>query len=588
MASPHPRVDDLADIVLSTLNARYSHASLGLRYLYANLGELQPRARIEEGVIGTPVPRMLERLLAHSPAVVGFGVYIWNVAQTTALVKALRAAAPQVKVVLGGPEVSHELDGQEIVALADHVVTGPGDITFAKLCRQLLHGPRPLSKVIAGEQPELTQLASPYPHYRDEDIAHRHLYVEASRGCPFKCEFCLSALDRTAWPFDTDAFLAQLAELHRRGARRFKFVDRTFNLKPATSLAILQFFLERLEANPRDPVFAHFELVPDHLPESLRQAIQRFPPGSLQLEIGIQTWNPQVQATIGRRQDNARAEANLDWLRTHSAAHLHVDLIAGLPGEDRTSFGEGFDRLHALAPHEIQVGLLKRLRGAPIARHTQAFGMRYQSEAPYRVLSTAHLAEGEVEAIARFARFWDLVANSGRFRRTIALALRDGSAFERFATLAHDLHARLGTTHHVPLERLAESLREAVIGLGADEREVDDAVIADYLASGASGRPAFLARGIAGRARQNGQAGSVRGAPGTPGVEAAAAGAGTASTGAATPERQARFVAARGDEGAFAVVEGSDTAVSDAAASGTDVGDAAVSDAVSDVSATAP
>ena len=486
----------MTDIVLATLNARYSHASLGLRYLHANLGDLQSRARIEELVVGTPLPRMVERLLAGNPTVLGLGVYIWNVTRTTELVKALRVAAPQLRIVLGGPEVSHETGDQEIVRLADHVVTGPGELTFARLCHQLLDGPRPLMKVLAGEQPELDALASPYPLYTERDIAHRHLYVEASRGCPFKCEFCLSALDRTAWPFDTSRFLDEMASLYRRGARRFKFVDRTFNLKPATSLAILAFFLDRIASAPHDPVFAHFELVPDHLPDSLRAAIVRFPPGTLQFEIGIQTWNPQVQATIGRRQDNARAEANLRWLRTHSNAHLHVDLIGGLPGEDLASFAAGFDRLHALAPHEIQVGLLKRLRGAPIARHTETFGMVYQPEPPYRVLRTAHVDEAGIDLLVRFARHWDLVANSGRFPRTLALSLDGGSAFERFARLSSLLQNRLGATHHIALERLAEALREALPELGVAPARAQEALVADYRGSGASGRPAFMARGV--------------------------------------------------------------------------------------------
>ncbi len=229
-----------------------------------------------------------------------------------------------------------------------------------------------LTRVHAGEQPPLAELASPYAEYSDDDLRHRHVYVEASRGCPFKCEFCLSALDRTAWPFPLDRFLRELEALWRRGARRYKFVDRTFNLRVETSAAILDFFLQRIEAAPDDPPFLHFELIPDHLPTALRGRLARFPAGTLQLEIGIQTFNVEVQALISRRQKNDEAEANLRWLRAETRAHLHVDLIAGLPGEDLASFAAGFDRLVALRPHEIQLGVLKRLRGAPIARHSES------------------------------------------------------------------------------------------------------------------------------------------------------------------------------------------------------------------------
>ena len=487
----------MTDIVLATINARYVHASLGLRCLAANLGALRPRAKIMEFVSGARTEDLLERILAESPAIVGLGVYIWNVEESTRLAALLRRVAPDVRIVVGGPEVSHESAEQRICAIADHVVTGPGDLSFARLCRQLLEGPRPLAKTIAGEQPELSELELPYSLYTDEDIERRFLYVEASRGCPFKCEFCLSALDKTAWPFELDRLLEELADLHRRGARRFKFVDRTFNLKTAAGLAILGFFLERLEAAPDDPVFAHFELVPDHLPQALREAIRRFPPGTLQFEIGIQTWNPQVQALISRRQDDARAERNIAWLATQTNAHLHVDLIAGLPGEDLESFGAGFDRLVALGPDEIQVGILKRLRGAPIARHAEAYDLRFNPDPPYNVLATDRIGFAGMQRIARFARYWDLFGNSGRFRRTLPVLL-GARPFERFIAFSDWLFAQTDSTHQLSLERQFELARGWLLGQGLAQDAIDASLLHDYTACGARGRPAFLTRGLSG------------------------------------------------------------------------------------------
>ena len=450
-------------ILLSTLNARYSHASLGLRYLYANMGELQSSTVLHEFVIGTKITDIVEKILAYrkdgEKLVVGFGVYIWNIVELTQVVLMLKAVAPDVVVVLGGPEVSYETQQQAIVIAADHVITGWGDVSFAALCQQLIHGPQPLMKIHAGVQPKLDQLKLPYSAFTDHDIAHRILYVEASRGCPFKCEFCLSALDKTAWPFDLDLFLAELETLYQRGARLFKFVDRTFNLNIKSSLRIMQFFLDKLAANPDDQVFAHFEVVPDHLPDALKASIQLFPPGTLQFEIGIQSFNPAVQALVSRKQDNDKAAENIRWLCQHSHAHLHVDLIAGLPGEDIASFARGFNQLISLQPHEIQFGILKRLRGTPIIRHTAEYQMVFDSYPPYTILATRDIDFNSMQRLVRFARYWDLIANSGRFSHTLKLILAD-DAFTQFMALSDWLYANTDATHRIAMERLAKLVAE--------------------------------------------------------------------------------------------------------------------------------
>jgi radical SAM superfamily enzyme YgiQ (UPF0313 family) len=446
-------------ILLSTLNARYAHASLGLRYLLANMGDLQGETVLQEFVIGAKTTDIVEKILLHRVGgerlIVGFGVYIWNVDELSKIVTMLKSVAPDVIVILGGPEVSYETAQQTIVQASDYVITGWGDITFAALCKQIIHGPQPLMKIHAGVQPKLDQIKLPYAYFTDQDIAHRILYVEASRGCPFKCEFCLSALDKTAWPFDLDIFLAELELLYRRGARLFKFVDRTFNLNIKSSLRIMQFFLDKLAANPDDPVFAHFEVVPDHLPDALKAGIQQFPAGSLQFEIGIQSFNPDVQSLVSRKQDNVKAAENIRWLCQHSHAHLHVDLIAGLPGEDITSFARGFNQLVSLQPHEIQFGILKRLRGTPIIRHTDNYQMVFDTYPPYTILSTRDIDFGTMQRLVRFARYWELIANSGRFSHTLQLILGD-DAFGNFMALADWLYANTDATHRIAMERLAK------------------------------------------------------------------------------------------------------------------------------------
>lgn len=471
-------------IILSTLNARYTHTSLGLRYLLANLGELREQARILEFVIGLRTDEIVERLLdtRPRPRIIGFGVYIWNVTETARVVAMLKRLSPEITIILGGPEVSYETAEQTIVDQADYVITGWGETSLPALCRRILADKAAagsLPKIQPGVQAPLEDLALPYPLYTDRDIAQRTLYVEASRGCPFKCEFCLSALDKTAWPFDLGLFLGEMENLHARGARRFKFVDRTFNLNIQSSLRIMQFFLDKLAANPHDPIFVHFEVVPDHLPDALKASIAKFPPGALQFEIGIQSFNPEVQALISRKQDNAKAADNLRWLREQSNAHLHVDLIAGLPGEDLASFARGFDRLYALGPHEIQLGILKRLRGTPIIRHTAAFDMRFDHDPPYAVLATDRIDFQDMQRLKRFARYWDLVANSGRFANSLPVLLGD-APFDNFMAWSDWLYATAEASSGIALDRLAKLLVEWLQTRGCTEETANSLLASDY------------------------------------------------------------------------------------------------------------
>ncbi|MBA3593905.1 MAG: B12-binding domain-containing radical SAM protein [Pseudomonadota bacterium] len=497
-----------ARIVLATLNAKYIHASLGLRCLLANMDRhggagLRAQTQLREFVIGQPATRMVEDLLALQPEVIGLGVYIWNVVETTQLVRLLKALRPDISIVLGGPEVSFEVEQQEICRLADHVVTGWGDVSFPKLCLALLDGPQPLMKVIAGEQPPLAELALPYNEYTAEDLAQRLLYVEASRGCPFKCEFCLSSLDKTAWAFELDGFMAEMDALYRRGARNFKFVDRTFNLKIANSVRILQFFLDRIAEAP--DVFVHFEVVPDSLPDRLKELIAQFPAGALQFEVGIQSFNPEVQQRISRQQDNGKTADNLRWLVGQSRAHVHADLIFGLPGETLESFAQGFDRLHGLAPHEIQFGVLKRLRGTPITRHTAGFAMVYDPQTPYTILQNSTVDFAAMQRIKRFARYWEMVANSGRFSQGLSLLLSPGSAFGNFLAFSDWLWQTTGKTHEFALEKLVDLLFAHLTQVRAlDSAQVAAALMADYQASGARGRPQCLATLLAGAQRASG------------------------------------------------------------------------------------
>ena len=417
------------------------------------MGDLQPHTHIREFTINQRPIDIAEIILQLNPDILGIGCYIWNIQQVTEVLAIVKSLRPQTVIVLGGPEISFESEQSSAFPYADYIIRGQGDLTFAELCRNIRQGKPELPRIIDAEAPQPKQLALPYEFYTDEDIRQRVLYVEASRGCPFKCEFCLSALDKTALPFELDEFLQAMETLYQRGARHFKFVDRTFNLNVKTSEKILQFFLSK----PLHDLFLHFELIPDRLPQELKRLIQQFPEGALQFEIGIQTFNPQIQQLISRKQDQQKTLDNLQYLNSATGVHLHTDLIAGLPGEDIDSFAQGFDLLVSLRPQEIQLGILKRLRGTPITRHTQHYQMVYNPLPPYEILSTGSMDASTLFRFKRFARYWDMIANSGRFEHTTPVILAE-QPFANFMQLSDWLFEHTAQTHKIALPRLFKLL----------------------------------------------------------------------------------------------------------------------------------
>lgn len=487
-----------SQILLCAVNSTYQHAAFGLRYLKANLNELAESCHIQEFTIAQDSKDIAEKILMQKPKILGLGVYIWNTLEVLEVIKIVKKVAPEIVIVLGGPEISFETKKQEHIQFADFIIPGEADFSFYRLCKKILsenyQNTQTEAEVLTSEIPEINKIKLPYDLYNDEDIKNRVIYVEASRGCPYKCEYCLSSLDKAVRNFELGEFLTAMEKLMAKGVREYKFVDRTFNLSPSISKSILEFFLKHIDKG----LFLHFEMVPDRLPDELKELIKQFPAGSLQFEIGIQTLNEEVSKNVSRRQNIEKIKENFEFLKSSTHVHTHADLIVGLPGETWDSFKKGFDDLSVMGPDEIQVGILKRLRGTPITRHDHIFEMKYGDKPPYQIFQNKNLDFLQIQSLVRFSKHWDMIANSGNWKTFLHLLKTDAlsagkSFFDRIYSLSLYLSEKHPQSHGISLINLSESLFNYMIDvLNWQSEAAISTLLKDYCFNKKRDLPTFL------------------------------------------------------------------------------------------------
>ena len=473
------------EIILTTLNARYTHSSIALRYLLANLRELQSRAEILEYVINENIQSIAEKILANRPKIVGIGVYIWNIVDVIELVEVIKLVSPETIVILGGPEVSY--GDNENLSLADYIVEGEGEESFYTLCRDILDSNPPKERVIKPKALDLKSIELPYSFYDDNDIKNRAIYVELSRGCPFKCEFCLSSLDKLVRYFDIEKLIAEFELLWQKGVRSFKFIDRTFNLDLKLANRLFDFFLSK-----EPPYFVHFEVIPDKFPKELRDRIASFPKASLQLEVGIQTLNLDIAQNINRKLNLEKIRENITFLE-QTNVHIHLDLIVGLPDESIESFADNLNTLVEISSSEIQIGILKKLKGTTISRHDRDYGMIYSKKAPYDILQTSKISFEQMQEMKRFARFWDLTYNSGNFKVSVKYIWSDCSVFDGFLDFSRWIYKISESTWQFSLNRLSQYLFEYLTEIkGFEKNQIAQLITDDILKIEGRKLPSFL------------------------------------------------------------------------------------------------
>lgn len=441
------------NVVLSTLNSKFIHSSLALRYLKA-YGEAHGQAYdIVEYTINMPVLHILSDVTEHDIDVLGFACYIWNIEMTLHVVDMVKAVRPDIKIVLGGPEVSFTADELlERCPNIDYIVQGEGEEAFHALVTALQLGNDGLDPVIPGvrgrrdgsilgslEAVEVSDLSSiPFPYTEEdmEDLEHKIIYYESSRGCPFSCQYCLSGNKNTVRFFPQERTLEELQWFIDHGVKQVKFVDRTFNCAPHHHRPLMEFMRD----SDTDMNF-HLEMEPELMTEWETNILCETPPGRIQIEVGLQSTHKKTLDAINRYNDWPYIQKSIRPIIQAGRTHVHMDLIVGLPHEDFNRFGQSFNDLFSLQPHALQIGFLKLLKGSGVRRMRE---YKYVADplAPYEVLSTHVLPYDDVRFLKYFEDVFERFYNSERFRTTFGyigqqLIHGETDAFTYFCDMTH-------------------------------------------------------------------------------------------------------------------------------------------------------
>ncbi len=495
--------------VIGMLHSKYIHSGLAPWYLLEGVklyGGAGITAEVVEGTVNMPVEDAAARIVSGRPDAVGLCCYIWNITYIKKLLPLIKRALPDAAIILGGPEVSYNA-GEVLTTmpLVDYVISGEGERPFAQLLSALSAGestadiPGVCCRTDAGPVVKAPYCPadippSPYSDTYFKALGGRIAYLETSRGCPFSCAFCLSGRGERVRYFPLERAKKELILLANSGTQTVKLVDRTFNADRKRAREIFAFLIKSYGVGIPKGVCFHFEIAGDLLDGETLVLLQSAPPGLIQFEIGLQSFNAETLTAINRKTDVDRLKANIARLMSSGTIHIHVDLIAGLPLEDLTRFAESFNTAYALGPHTLQLGFLKLLHGSDMRAHPEAFPCAYEAQPPYSVTSTTWLTAEELRGLHDTEAVLDKLYNSGRFRRTLGYVLRqtNKTPFELFWDAGRALAEKL--RDRPSLDDLTAMALTYFSGLdGVLPSALRDCMVCDRLATNASGKlPASL------------------------------------------------------------------------------------------------
>lgn len=407
-------------VLLVAINSQFVHTNPAILYLKAACSDICD-VQTAEFTINEPINHIYSGIVSEKPDVVGFSCYIWNIELVYKLCEDLKKALPNVIIVTGGPEVSFEngglLAGNKNV---DYVISGEGEEKLPFLLKLLKNGEKPNKEEMSwlssySEISNLDKLRSPYVFVKKDSLKNRIAYIEASRGCPFRCSYCISSVTGGVRFFTLEKVFEAIDILAESGSRVIKFVDRTFNCNEKRALAIWEYILKK---GNNSPVF-HFEIDPGLLNDTMLDFLKKMPEGLVQMEAGIQSVHEKTLHAVQRPDNVGKALENLRKLISFGNIHVHADLIAGLPYETYEDFSHSFNRVYALFAHHFQLGFLKVLRGSRISHEAEPYGIVYRSYPPYEIICSRWISPAEILRLKDIEACLELFYNSGRFMLTM-------------------------------------------------------------------------------------------------------------------------------------------------------------------------